>query len=559
MSHIFDPSHAPLLLVVGLGILGGALGARVFQLLRIPQVVGYIVIGIVIGKSGLGIVDGAQIDKLVPVTFFALGVIGFLIGSELNLGVFRKYGKQFFVILFAEGMGAFALVSLLTGAVTYALTRDAATAVALGVVLGAISSATAPAATVDVLWEYKTLGPITTTVLAIVALDDALALFLYSIMSSVAMRLLGGGDMSAWSGALRTVYELGGAVALGAAAGMLLNFLLRRIREHEKSLTVIVGVLALLIGVAILLKVDMILAAMALGMLLANLAPRRSHNARKIIERFAQPIFVIFFVIVGARLSVHGMSYWLWILAAAFVVGRTAGKMSGAWLGARVSRAVESVQKYLGLCLFSQAGVAIGLAILAGARFADYTVGGASMGDIIVAVVTATTFLVQIIGPPCVKMAVTRAGEVGRNVTEEDLINSYGVENVFNPSAPAFAEDIPVTRIVGSLAETDFSSCVVTDHAGQVIGIITLDDIKAFFADSGMGQWLVAFDIMRAAPDAVTGDMPLADALGLMRQQGLESLPVTDAQGRYLGLLELKEINRTISHEVLRRRQAVRA
>jgi len=535
-------------------VLGGTVGARVFQRFHIPQVVGYVVIGIVVGKSGFGVIGDSQIEALLPATFFALGVIGFLIGSELRLDVFRRYGRQFFAILLSEALGAFLLVSLLTAAVVYLLVGNFAASVALGILLGAIASATAPAATVDVLWEYKTLGPLTTTVLAIVALDDGLALFLFSITSAVAVNLFGGAGSGAGTGLLHTAYELGGAVVLGVGAAALLNTILRHTAEPEKSLAFIVGVLACLLGMSLLAGVDVILAAMALGATLVNLAPRRSRRARETIERFAQPIFVLFFVVVGARLSVRSMAYWTAAAAVAYLVGRTGGKMLGAWVGARASGAAESVRKYLGFCLFSQAGVAIGLSILAGDRFAHCMIGGVSVGAVIVTIVTATTFVVQIIGPPFVKMAAARAGEIGRNVTEAELLNSCRAEEVLDLSVPAFTQDVRVTEIVRAFSDNSVGSFMVTDNAGRIVGMITMDDLRQCMDAHGMTGWLVASDIMRPPPDSIRGDLSLAKSVELMKQQDVESLPVTDAQGRYIGVIERRTIHRKIAREILQHR-----
>ena len=547
-------SHVPILLLVGLAVVAGEFGARVFRFLRIPQVVGYIVIGILVGKSGLGLIGDGDIQALTPVTFFALGVIGFLVGSELSAGVFRKYGKQFFVILFAEGLGAFLLVGAASALVAYAVTGDAAGAAALGMVLGAIASATAPAATVDVLWEHKTLGPLTTTVLAIVALDDILSLLLFSVASGVAARMMGGTSSTLLSGLGHTAYEIGGAVLQGVLAGFLLNLILRHTREKGRSLTYLVGVIALLLGFSLLLELDVIMPAMVLGVTLVNLAPRRIKAAREVIERFAPPIFVVFFVVVGAKLSIASMPTWLWWLVLAYVFGRTAGKISGAWMGARVARAQATVRKYLGLCLFSQAGVAIGLAIVAGERFSQVSLGGEAVGQIILGVVAATTFVVQLIGPPCVKFAASRAGEVGRNVTEEDLINSYKVEDLFDHSVRAFVEETPVAEVARAIAGDEASCHVVTDDDGRIKGVITLDAFKQCWNERGVMDWLVAFDVMRPSPDPVTGDTPLSDALRLMSQQGVGYLPVVDSSGRYLGLLERAVVDRVISRELLSKR-----
>lgn len=548
----------PILLVIGFALFLGTNGARLFQWLRIPQVVGYIVIGIIIGKSGFGIINSDIIAGLQPLNFFALGVIGFMIGGELHRSVFKKYGSQFVKILLAEGVVAFLIVTALTGGVAWLVLHNAKEAISLGLILGAIASATAPAATVDVLWEYKTRGILTTTVLAIVALDDALGLFLYSFAASIASVLLGTGGTSALSSFLHAVWQLGGAMLLGAVAGYLLNLLIRRLHAPDKTLTVVIGVLTLVLGIALYADIDVILAAMTLGMVLINLAPHRSRETFKIVEQFSPPIYALFFIFVGARLTIAGMPGWMWALALAYVIGRTVGKMLGANWGARWAGAPESIRKYLGFCLFSQAGVAIGLSILAGIRFQETMLAGLPMGNVIVMIVTATTFIVQIIGPPSVRIAVKKAGEVGLNVGEEDLIRSYKVADVTHWDAPAFSAQTTVGEILRGIADTEAMAYPVLDAKKHVVGIVTMEDLKQVLGSPEVGSWVVALDVMRPTPDLLTQDTPLAEALEKARETGLQVLPVVREKesGEYVGLFEVNAVNRRISQEVLRRRQA---
>lgn len=551
-----DFTHIPILLLIGSAILAGTVGGRVFQFLRIPQVVGYIIIGVIVGNSGFRLIGAETLHSLAPLNFLALGIIGFLIGGELRVDVFHKYGKQFIIILLSEAIAAAFVVGALVFGITFLVTGEAAASAALALLLGAIASATAPAATVDVLWEYKTRGMLTTTVLAIVALDDGLALVLYSVVSSFAALLTGLDDSSMMSGLASTGVRIFGAVTLGAGAGLLLNRLVRSIHDHGKHLTFIVGVLALVLGLAKMVDLDVILAAMALGATLVNLAPKRSRETFEIAERFAQPIYVLFFVFVGARLSLQGLSGWLWALAAAYVLGRSAGKFLGAYLGARWAKASDSIRRYLGLCLFSQAGVAIGLAILAELRFGEQQVGGMAMGDAIVMIVTATTFVVQLVGPPCVKLAVTKAGERGLNVTEEDLLRSLKVRDVSDSDVPAFPQETRVADIMRTVADTEAMHYAVLADDKRVLGTISIDSLKQCLADAGMGAWLVAADLAEPVTEIVDIDDPLAEAVQRLREAGLEAVPVREgAERSYQGMLELRTCERRISREVWRRRK----
>ncbi|MDY7009661.1 MAG: cation:proton antiporter [Planctomycetota bacterium] len=551
IAAVFAQAPLPTLLVIGLAILFGTIGARIFQKLHIPQVVGYIAIGLALGQSGLKFINKGVVDSLEPFSFFALGIIGFLIGGELHREIFKKYGRQFFAILFAEGTGAFLVVSILISGVSMLLGLGLAESVSLGIVLGAIASATAPAATTNVLWEHKARGVLTTAVFAIVALDDALALVLFSVAASIAGKFLHDGSGGIVEALGHAGYELFGATILGAVVGFGLNYVLRRIRDRDRSLAFIIGAMAVVIGGTTFLKVDRILAAMALGVTLANLAPRRSRETFQIVERFAPPIYVLFFVVAGARLHIQGMPGWMWVLVLPYLVGMGTGKMIGSYLGARWTNAAPVLRKYLGLCLFSQAGVAVGLSLVASIKFPN------TIGPAIIAIIAGVAFIAEIIGPPCVKFAVKKAGEVGLNVTEEDLMLTYNVSDMVDRELPSFAESSTLTNILRTIAETDAMSYPVTDSDGKLTGIITIDELKKTFISEGLTDWLVAFDLMRPVPDTVTVHTPLSEAVTRMREQELEYLPVVAAEGdaHLEGMLELAAVNRSLSKEVLRRQQ----
>ncbi len=545
--------HAPVILIIGFALFFGTIGARVFQWLRIPQVVGYIAIGVIVGKMGIGLVDDTVIDNLLPFNFLALGVIGFMIGGELQRDIFRKYGRQFFSVLVSEGIGAFIVVTLLIWLVVWVGTGDLLQATTLAIMLGAIASATAPAATVDVLWEYKARGSLTSTVFAIVALDDVLALVLFGLAASIASNIISttAGSVIGFLGL--TLYELAGAVLLGALMGYALNLALRRSRDHEKVLAFTIGAVTLVVGAAQALEFDLILAAMALGATTRNLAPRRSTNAFEMVRRFSPPIYVLFFVFVGARLDVRGIPPWMRAVAAAYLVGRTTGKLVGATLGARIGRASEVVRKYLGLTLFSQAGVAVGLAIMASVRFPG------EIGDAIVTIITATTFVVQLIGPPCVKYAIHKAGEAGRDITEEDLMESMKVSEVMQGKAFTFMANTPLPQILLSIAETEAVAYPVVVQENELIGMITIQGLKQSFAIEGEKHWYLAYDLMEPVPDIVTGEMPIGEAVTKMRELYLDYMPVveTDEDRKLIGMLELREVSRQIAHELIMRRGEV--
>jgi Kef-type K+ transport system membrane component KefB len=555
------PSHLNLALLFGLIILGGTFGARVFQKLHIPQVVGCIVVGVVLGDV-LGVITAQTIRALEPFTMFALGIIGFMIGAELKGDVFRKYGKQFFVILLSEGIGAFLLVALggsiiaqfLLSSIDYAgvtPTDNLHISIAMGLVLGAIASATAPAATVNVLWEYKTRGPLTATILAIVALDDALALLLYRGAATGAKGLMGTGHDSVSATVAVLFGEIAGAIVLGFLAGVLLYFLLKFVMAEDKILEFAIASLLLLVGISMIPGIEPILPAMTLGITLANLMPRQSKSTFQLVEKFSPPIYVCFFVLAGAHIEFARLAPWVLIMIAVYVVCRVAGKAAGAWLGATYSGAPVVVRKYLGICLQSQAGVAIGLAILAGRQFS------ADLGHTIIMVVMTATFVTEIVGPMLVKVGVKKAGEVGLNVTEEDLIKTYAVKDVMDTDPTKIRQDLPLQKILEVFSASDSVYYPVVDAQSQLIGVITIPDIKEMFANREFAGWLLACDVAEPVLDKTTPNKPLEETIEHMRRYNLENIPVVAGANsdELVGVLDYSRALRRISAEVLHRRK----
>ncbi len=543
--------HLNLILLMGLAIFFGTAGAGIFQKFRIPKVVGYVVIGLIIGESGLNLIGRDTVETLSSFNMFALGIIGFMIGGELNREVFKKYGKQFLIILCSEGIAAFLIVAFLSGFVCWYFTGEVQTSVAMALVLGAIASATAPAATATVLWEYKTRGPLTSTVLAIVALDDALALLLYGFASSIAAAIIGETDGSMWMVMLTAMLEIVGAIVLGVLAGFLLSFILKLIKEPDKALAFTVSSVLLVIGLSIALKVGSILAAMTLGATMANLASQRRQNTFELIEKFAPPIYVLFFVLAGAHLVLTEITGWMVAMVVVYLIGRTGGKLLGSWFGARVSHAGDAVRRYLGICLFSQAGVAIGLAIISGQLFTG------QIAHAIIVIVMTTTFVVEIFGPIFVKLGVKKAGEIGLNITEEDLIETYRVADVMDTKASAISAGMSLRDVIKVVSNTDSFYYPVVDSDKKLIGAITLDNIRNTFATQELNDWLVALDIMEPIIAKVTPDIALSEAFEETRRLDIEHLPVvvSDEDNRFVGVLNCRGVRRALSAEVLSRQQ----
>jgi len=543
-------SNLNVLLLFGLIILGGTFGSRLFQKFHIPQVVGCIVVGILLGDV-FNLITSETIETLKPFTMFALGVIGFMIGGELRGDVFKKYGRQFFIILFSQGIGAFLLVAIGTFAAAWFVTNNIAVSIAMGLVLGAIGSATAPAATVNVLWEYKTRGPLTTAILAIVALDDALALLLYRGAATGAKAIMGIGGDGIMKMTAILLGEIIGAVLLGFLLGITLYFLLKFVRAEDKILEFTIASLLLVVGVSIIFDIDPILPAMTLGITIANLMPRRSKGTFKLVEQFSPPIYTSFFVLAGAHMEFGRLVPWMIIMIAIYTICRAAGKVVGSWYGAKQSQAADSVRKYLGICLLPQAGVAIGLAILASRQF------DSELGHTIVMVVMTATFIMEILGPILVKIGVKKAGEVGLNVTEEDLIETYNIADVMDKNVPVIPAGTPLCEVIKVVSSTDNFYYSVVDKSEKIIGSITLDGIRNTFTTQELNDWLVALDITEPVITMAIPDTSLAQGFAKMKKLDIEYMPVvaSDEDDTYVGILNERSVHRRLSAEVLARQK----
>ena len=448
-------------------------------------------------------------------------------------------------------IGAFVAVALFIAIAGIFIFGNFTNGLALGLLLGAIASATAPAATAGVLWEYRTRGPLTRIVLGIVALDDGLALLLFSIAAAVAGTILGEKEPGLFSVIFTPLYEIILAFIIGIVSGLILNIIIKRYDDPDKILAFSIGMVLFVLGLSLVTNADMLIAAMVLGVTVTNYIPRKSRQVFNLAEKFAPPIYVLFFVLVGAKLNIAHLNYSIIIIGILYLIGRTVGKMSGAYIGAKISGAPKSVQKYLPLCLFSQAGVAIGLSILAGQKF------GEPMGNTIIIVVTAITFIVEILGPPFVKIAVTKAGEVGLNITEEDIIIKSKVEDIMQKDVPIIYQNMHLANILKIFGETDNLYYPVVDKNKKLIGIITIENLKDAFSVSDLSDFLLANDLMEPVIASASPKTPMLDALEIMKQHHFEYLPIVSDDNTVVGLLENRTIQRYISRKILEMKEKI--
>jgi len=394
-----------ILAFVGTSIIAGFVGGKLINRLKLPGVVGYLIAGLLLGPSFANILNLDIIEKMGVFNDLALGLVAFTIGSEMRLGTLRKMGKGLITIIFSESFGAFLLVAL----GVYLLTHK----IYLALIFGAMAPASAPAGTAVVLQEYKAKGPLTNSLYAVVGLDDGLAIMIYAFASGLAKVFLTGDKISFLNIIAKPSIEVGGAIILGGIMGLLLGYFIRKVYNKNEILVITLGGILLCTGLSRYFGLSLILANLSLGMVFANnflLANRRTFQ---VIQSITLPIYIVFFVIAGAHLQISLLPA-MGFLGLIYIVCRTCGLMGGAYFGATISKSAPVIRKYLGLGILSQAGVAIGLAILATREFGSMGAAGKELALVVINTIAATTIIFEIIGPIATKFAVSRAGEIGK-------------------------------------------------------------------------------------------------------------------------------------------------
>ncbi len=380
-------------------ILAGFLAAKLFRTAKIPAVTAYILVGIVIGPSGLEVVPEGILAASGFISDVVLGLIAFGIGKSFS---FRTLGANGRIILRISAMEALGAMLLVTAAFTVLL--DIPLHVAL--LFGAIASATAPAATAMVVEETKAKGPMTDTLLGVVALDDAWALMIFAVSMVAAKTIASGG-----AGHLDLLMETGFAV-LEIAFSLLLGTVFAWFLHHYSSRVVdpsdleifTLGIILLAVGAASSLGLSVLLACLALGVVLVNISSE-GRRFFEVIEPLDTPLYLIFFVLAGALLEI-GLLKDIGLLGLAYIVFRVAGKLIGAYLGASDPGGMGSrMRKYFGLGLIPQAGVALGLALMAREQFPN-------VGETIFSTIVATTVVFELAGPIATRAALSLAHEI---------------------------------------------------------------------------------------------------------------------------------------------------
>lgn len=377
---------------------------------KVPIVVGYVFLGILLSPDIISIIPAMDkeltdmykfiLSNLDYLTNIALAFIAFTIGSELSLKTIKRLGKSIFYIAIFESAGAFIIV---TSAV-YLLGRP----LFMALLFGAIASATAPAATVMVLKEYNAKGPLTSTIMAVVGLDDAIALIIFSLINPVAYsQYQGGGTIELTEVLFFPLLEIFGAIVVGLAFGYIAQYLLTIFTEKTRKILTIVTTIVLTSSVSIFLGFSALIANMSVGFAVRNFAEKNLQISEE-MDTLTIPLYAMFFIIAGTEIRFSEMGSLGFIaVALIYLAARIIGKVGGSTLAAKISNAPKAVQKYIGFGLLPQSGVAIALAYSVQKQYAH----DPEVGLLIFNTLLLTAAITEVFGPLLTKYAVIKAGE----------------------------------------------------------------------------------------------------------------------------------------------------
>lgn len=402
---------------LAIALFAGLMLSRLAKLLKLPAVTAYLITGILIGPfclgafgiKGLGFTN--DLESFGIISDVALGFIAFSIGNEFRLSQLKQIGKQATVIGIIQALVATILVDI--ALISFHFLFPHILPLPAAIILGAVASATAPAATLMVVRQYKAKGPLTNLLLAVVALDDAVGLVVFSVSFGIAKSLILG-SANIVSIIVEPLIEVVASIGLGAIIGYLFSFFERFFHSRSKRLAMSVAFVLVTVAVSMIdfhvgsvhVAFSPLLSCMMLGTIFCNVCDF-SESLMDRLERWTAPLYILFFVISGAELDLNVLSnLMIVIIGVIYILFRCLGKYFGSMYSAKMVKCSPTIQKYLGITLFPQAGVALGMASI---------VISSGLGEIGVIVQSITLFSVliyEIVGPFLTKISLAKAGEI---------------------------------------------------------------------------------------------------------------------------------------------------
>lgn len=403
------------LLLISLSLISGLLLSRLAKKLQLPAVTAYLVAGILIGPyclgslgiSSLGFTSMEEVRSYSIICDVALGFIAFSIGNEFRLSQLKKIGRQATIV----GIFQAVVTTIVVDIALVALAMFNILTVEAAIILGAIAAATAPAATLMVVKQYKAKGPVTDMLLPVVALDDAVGLIIFAISFGVA-RAMNSGAMNITSVIIEPLIEVTLSLVLGAFMGILFHICERFFHSNSKRLSVSIAFVLLTIALSkftfniggVHIAFSSLLVCMMLGTVFCNICDF-SEELMERVDRWTAPLFVLFFVLSGAELEMTVFGNLLMVLVGiVYILSRSIGKYTGAYISAKISGCDDNIVKYLGITLLPQAGVALGMAMKA-KEFGE-------IGEMVATITLFAVLVYELVGPMLTKIALTKAGDI---------------------------------------------------------------------------------------------------------------------------------------------------
>ena len=415
------------ILCIALALLVGLLSSRLMKLLRLPNVTGYLIAGIIFGPFVLGKYiggwDEGKLNAVKWISEIALGFIAFTIGTSFRKTSLQAVGKRVIIITLFEALGG-AILTIIGLFIAKIFLGDQLP-VSIILTLGAIACATAPAATLMVIRQYQARGPVVSTLIPVVAFDDAVALITFAVLFALSKGFASNGSVSAVEILLIPLIEILGSIILGTILGFLVTLGCKFFKSRANRMIMVICAILIIVGLSMLctenhwqimganLSFSPLLGCMMIGAIFINF---RSDAMRTIdrVDQFTPPLYMLFFVISGASLDItifgSDSALVVVVIALVYIISRSAGKYLGAFSSAKITNSEPTVQKYLGFTLLPQAGVAIGLATTANQELSH--LGLEKQSSMILAVILTATIIYELLGPIITKISLEKAGEI---------------------------------------------------------------------------------------------------------------------------------------------------
>jgi Kef-type K+ transport system membrane component KefB/CBS domain-containing protein len=548
------------LFAIGISYLIALLIGRFASRIRLPKVTGYLIVGLLAGPSLAdilgykGLIDWQTLDSINILSELALALIMVIIGSQFKFETLRRWGKRLALLSGAEIGITFVLVASAVFLTNYFVLKTIlgtnlnlfSSSLNIALFTGIISVATAPAATLLVIREYESEGPVTDLVFALLGLNNLIAIILFNITSFILLNVDGS--------ILGVLFSLLSPVALGLIGGLLISIWAQKLENSIEMQLLVVGVIVANVGAAHLWNIDFFLSCFVTGLVIVNFSPKapRLIMALKGVD---YPLYVMFFIIAGASLHFDALEH-IGLLGIVYIVMRSIGKAFGSWIGARIANFGMIEQRWLGYALLAQAGVAIGLSQSLAKMWPDG-------GEVIQTIILGSVVVFELIGPIAVRQALVRAGEVpvltlyaksspetaleGMHHVVENFRHSIGVpsghniesaadilvQHVMRRNVETIREDMPFNEILKFISHSKYDRFPITDRDGNYLGVVDYKDIRDVLVDDMLKNLVVASDLLKPEPLTITPERKLKEVLEIFQEHSnITYLPVVTGEDK---------------------------